>query len=145
VARPSSYKTEYAEQAEKLCKLGAIDTEVADFFNVNIATIYRWKNQHPEFCESLKVGKEPANDRVEHALYHRAVGYSHPEDDIRVVNGEIVITPTVKHYPPDTKAALAWLYNRVPDKWHPKPEGMTPEDVSRVIEIVRATRQEKAE
>lgn len=30
--RPSSYKPEYAAQAEKLCKLGATDIEVADFF-----------------------------------------------------------------------------------------------------------------
>lgn len=32
--RPSGYKPEYAEQARKLCLLGATDQEIADFFEV---------------------------------------------------------------------------------------------------------------
>jgi hypothetical protein len=32
MARPSSFKPEYAEQAIKLCRLGATDAELADFF-----------------------------------------------------------------------------------------------------------------
>jgi hypothetical protein len=52
----------------------------------------------------------------------RAMGCSLPETDIRVINGEIVKTKLIKHYPPDTKAALAWLYNRRTTKWHPQPE-----------------------
>ena len=55
-------------------------------------------------------------------LFHRATGYEHPEDDIKSVNGEIVITPTVKHYPPDTTAAIFWLKNRRPDLWRDKVE-----------------------
>lgn len=34
MARPSKYRPEFVEQAEKLCKLGATDLEVADFFEV---------------------------------------------------------------------------------------------------------------
>ena len=34
MARPSPYKEEYNEQVYKLCLLGAIDTEISDFFNV---------------------------------------------------------------------------------------------------------------
>jgi hypothetical protein len=38
---------------------------------------------------------------------------------------QIVITPTIKHYPPDTTACLAWLHNRQRDKWQrtPNPSG----------------------
>lgn len=32
--RPSAYKKSYAEQAAKLCALGATDTEIADFFAI---------------------------------------------------------------------------------------------------------------
>ena len=120
VGRPSSYREEYAAQAEKLCKLGATDAELAEFFEVDEATIHRWKHSHGEFCESIKKGKTIADAEVASKLFHRATGYEHPEDDIRVVNGEIVITPTIKHYPPDTIAGIFWLKNRQKGKWRDK-------------------------
>jgi len=118
--RPTGYKPEYDEQARKLCALGATDAELANFFEVVVSTINLWKIKFPSLSESLKVGKEKADDRVENSLYHRAMGYSHPEDDIRVVNGEIVVTPTIKHYPPDTTAMIFWLKNRRSPEWRDK-------------------------
>lgn len=120
MARPSKYKPEFAKQAKQLCKLGATDQELAEFFGVSQQTLNNWKVSQPGFLESLKGGKEVADERVTTALYHRAMGYSHPEDDIRAINGEIVITPTIKHYPPDTTAAIFWLKNRRPDEWRDK-------------------------
>lgn len=122
MARPSKYKAEYVEQAKKLCRLGATDQELADFFEVTQQTLNNWKIAHPEFFESLKIGKESADERVSHALYCRAMGYSHPDTDIRVVDGAIVQTELVKHYPPDTTAAIFWLKNRRPDEWRDKQE-----------------------
>lgn len=122
MARPSSYDPKFCKTAETVCRLGGIDKDVADALQIDVATVNRWKSQFPEFCESLKVGKAPADERVKMALYHRAVGYSHAEDDIRVVNGEIVITPTIKHYPPDTTACIFWLKNRLPDEFRANPE-----------------------
>lgn len=120
--RPPKYKKEFAKQAEKLCELGATNRVLADFFEVSERTIERWTAENAAFCRALRVGKEPADDKVERALYERALGYSHPDIDIRVIEGQIVETPITKHYPPDAKAALAWLYNRRGEKWHPKPE-----------------------
>lgn len=120
--RPSGYKDAFVTQAEKLCELGATDEEIADFFEVNVATIYRWKNKHPDFCEALKAGKEKADERVERSLYQRAIGYTHDEDKIFNNNGEPMIVPTKKHYPPDTTAAIFWLKNRRKDDWRDKQE-----------------------
>lgn len=106
-----------------MCELGATDIDLADAFEVDVRTIHRWKIRHKSFCHSLRLGKDMPNQQVERALYNRAIGYSHPDIDIRVVNGELVQTPIIKHYPPDTRAALAWAYNRMPDQWHPQPEG----------------------
>ena len=117
MARPSKYRPEFVEQAEKLCKLGATDLEVADFFGINVATLNRWKGEHPELCESLKVGKAASDDRVERSLFSRATGYEHDEVDIRVVKDRIVKTPIRKFYPPDTTAAIFWLKNRKPEEW----------------------------
>ncbi len=118
--RPTSYRAEYAEQARKFCLLGATDKRLAELFEVSEVTLNAWKKEHPEFLKSLKEGKELADANVASSLYHRAIGYSHAEDDIRALNGGIVITPTIKHYPPDTAAATLWLKNRQPQVWRDK-------------------------
>ena len=122
MARPSKYRPEFVTQAEKLCKLGATDLEIADFFGINVATLNRWKGEYPEFCASLKAGKESADSRVERSLFSRATGYEHDEVDIRVVQNRIVKTPIRKFYPPDTTAAIFWLKNRKPAEWRDKQE-----------------------
>ena len=122
VGAPLLYKTEYNEQVYKLCLLGATDIELGDFFNVDKATINRWKNEFPEFCDSIKKGKEYADANVANKLYNRALGYEHKEDKIFNDQGVPLIVPTVKHYPPDTTAAIFWLKNRQPAKWREKQE-----------------------
>lgn len=122
MGRPSSYRPEYVEQAKKLCMLGATDIELADFFGVDVRTVYRWKNEHEEFCHALKATKEVADERIERSLYERAAGYERDEVDIRVVGRQIVQTPIRKFYPPDTTAAIFWLKNRRPADWRDKVE-----------------------
>jgi transcriptional regulator with XRE-family HTH domain len=120
MARPTKYQEAYAEQARKLCLLGYTDKELADFFEVSESTLNNWKNEYPLFLESIKKGKQVADGEVAAKLFHRATGYEHPEDDIRSVDGQIVITPTIKHYPPDTTAAIFWLKNRQKAHWRDK-------------------------
>lgn len=122
IRRPTKYKPEYAEQARKLCLLGATDAEMADFFNVTETTINNWKNDFPEFFESIKKGKLLADANVADRLYQRAMGYEAPDVDIRVVDGQIIETPLTKYYPPDTPAAIFWLKNRQKAKWRDKVE-----------------------
>lgn len=121
--RPTAYKKEYAEQAYRFCLIGAIDEDLANFFGVKVSTINNWKKKYPEFLESIKEGKIIADGRVAEALYRKAIGdVSHPEFHTHVVAGEVVVTETVKHYPPDTKAAIFWLKNRQPKYWKDKVE-----------------------
>jgi transposase-like protein len=136
MGRPTDYKPEYVEQAAKQCEEGATDQELADFFDVSVRTLYRWKNTYPEFCQALKASKAPADERVVRSLFERAVGYERDEVDIRVVNGEIVQTPIRKFYPPDTTAAIFWLKNRQPAAWKDKLE-TTHEVGESVTKIVR--------
>lgn len=153
VGRPSSYRKEYAEQARKLCLLGYTDVELAAFFDVAESTINKWKNDHPDFSESLKKGKAVADGEVAAKLFHRATGYEHPEDDIRAVDGSIVITPTIKHYPPDTTAAIFWLKNRQGKKWRDKQDinhlsedgSMTPRGLDDFYATIEAKPQSGAE
>jgi len=118
--RPSRYKKEYNEQARKLCLLGSTDESLADFFDVSVTTLNTWKRTHPEFLTSIRAGKIVADANVAEALYNRALGYSHPHDHISNFQGEITVTPTTKHYAPDTGAAFIWLKNR--SSWKDKQE-----------------------
>jgi hypothetical protein len=118
--RPTKYKTEYADQAYKLCLLGATDAEMANFFEVDEATINRWKEAHPEFCESIKNGKIKADAEVASSLYKRATGYKIDTVKVFQFQGEPVIVPVVEEIAPDTGAAMAWLKNRRKKEWRDK-------------------------
>ena len=121
--RPTKYKPEYDELAFNYCLLGATNDQMAEFFDVDPSTIDNWIAAHESFLGSIKKGRAVADGKVARSLYERANGYSHPEDDIRTVSigdnqgSEIVITPTIKHYPPDTTAAIFWLKNRQTKLW----------------------------
>lgn len=118
MGRPSKFREEFVEQARKLAELGATDREIGDFFEVDERTVNRWKVEHEGFCQSLKVGKAVADDRVEQALYRRALGYSHDAVKIAVnAQGEVTVVPFVEHLPPDTTAGIFWLKNRRPAEW----------------------------
>lgn len=125
--RPSSYRDEYADQARKLCKLGAIDEEIADFFDVSVRTIHRWKLQFPEFAKALKAGKARADDRVVRALYKRAVGFSYQETRVFQYQGTPVYAEVETHVIPDVRAAMSWLVNRC--GWRMNPTGQDLEDL----------------
>jgi hypothetical protein len=135
MARPSKFKPEFITQAEKLCKLGATDLEIADFLEVDVRTLYRWKGENEAFCQALKAGKDVADERVERSLFARANGYEHDEVDIRVIGGEVVQTPIRKFYPPDTTAAIFWLKNRRPDNWRDKTESAVSLSVNLAAEL----------
>jgi len=120
--RPSDYREEFVGQAAKLAKLGATDMEVADFFDVDVRTIYRWKSEHAKFCQSLKAGKDEADDRVERSLYQRAIGFEHNSVKVFMPAGATgpVYAPIREYVVPDTTAGIFWLKNRRCQEWRDK-------------------------
>ena len=117
MGRPSLYKTEYAQQAEKLCALGATERELADFFGISMAGFTKWKTLHPDLVASLKIGRTSSDERVERRLYNRAVGYTYDDEKIFCFQGQIIKEPIKVHVAPDTTAQIFWLKNRRPDAW----------------------------
>jgi hypothetical protein len=135
--RPSEYRPEYAEQAEKLCLLGATDIQLADFFEVDTRTIHRWKNQYPDFCHSLKVGKAELDQQVERSLYHRAVGFEHEAVKIFTTkSGDVITAPYREIVPPDTTACIFWLKNRKSAEWRDKTPGDAADNPLNVFQVV---------
>lgn len=146
--RPTDFDPEMIAQAEKLCALGATDDEMADFFGVHRSTLYRWKLDHPDFCDAIKTAKEAADERVERSLYQKATGYTVTEQQaVKIKTGkdsEAVETVEVeRHVPADTTAAIFWLKNRRKDQWKDKHEhehGLTGELSELLTRIDGSTR-----
>ncbi|MFO0157479.1 MAG: hypothetical protein ACK51V_00405, partial [bacterium] len=122
--RPTDYKPEYCELATKFCLLGADDEDLARMFDVDVRTIYLWKDAHPDFIQAITEGKDIADAEISAKLFHRAKGYSHKA--VKIVadakTGMEHIVPYTEHYPPDTAACIFWLKNRQRAKWRDKVE-----------------------
>ena len=133
--RPSSYKPEFAKQAQKLCSLGATNPELAEFFGISLAGFKKWLAVHQDLVAALKVGKAQADDRVERSLYGRAMGYSHEAVKIFMPAGasEPVYAPYTEHVPPDVTACIFWLKNRRPDLWRDKSEHIVRHEVEQMM------------
>lgn len=119
--RPDTYRPEFCKQAAELCLLGAIDVDLARFFEVTEKTINAWKETYPDFRLALKKGKEVADAIIAKSLFQRGKGYTHREEKIFCYEGQIIRAETLKHYPPETIACIFWLKNRRPDLWRDRP------------------------
>lgn len=115
-------------QLKFLVEKGFTDFEICQFFKIHRDTFYRAMRARPEIYDAIKNWKEFANARVERALYERACGYSHESEEIFCAFGKVTKVPTVKHYAPDTVAAIIFLKNRDPQQWREKQPD--PEDES---------------
>lgn len=90
---------------------GMTEEQIAEVIGVDRITIFRLK-EDAQFSNTIAKCKAEADLRVINSLYHRAVGYSHPEEKIFCHEGEVVRAETTKQYPPDTAACALWLMNR---------------------------------
>lgn len=113
---PKKVTKEVAGKIFELIALGMSEERVAHVLGINKATIFRAK-ANAEFCGALMAVKEAADKKVVESLFHRAIGYSHPEEKLFCHEGKILRAETTKHYPPDVGAATLWLINRQRDVW----------------------------
>lgn len=146
MGRLSKLTLEIKEKIIDLYRLGQTDVQVAKAVGVTERTINNWKGKNPEFFQALKGAKAGPDMRVEASLFHRAIGYSHPEEKIFLVDvrrkdpdtGIVTLTQeplrvqTVKHYPPDVTAQIFWLKNRKPLEWRAE---MAPPPIEPLVAI----------
>lgn len=115
--RPSEYRPEYAELAQRACRLGFTDVELGELFDVDEATINRWKLEHEDFSRALVAGKSPADERVERSLFLSAVGFEYTAEKPMVVDKSVEIVQYRVRVLPNTQAQTFWLKNRRPHLW----------------------------
>jgi hypothetical protein len=86
-----------------MCELGGTNADLAKAFGENLDTITLWQSTSKEFAEACRTGADTAANRVERALYERAVGYTYKADAVvRHRNGVSIVQRNV-HVLPDSR------------------------------------------
>lgn len=105
-----------------------------------------WYKESEDLRKACATAKEVADYTVEDALFRRAVGYDYWEEDWELVEGEIILVrKRKKHLPPDTKAILSWLYNRLPNVWRATQEPIEKTQYAETIQSILVAMKEVAE
>ena len=58
VGRPSLYDPAYIDQVIEFGKIGKSTEAIGAYLGVGTATLYRWREEFPEFREALEIAKE---------------------------------------------------------------------------------------
>jgi hypothetical protein len=143
--RKSLYQEQFADQAFKLCLLGATDEELADFFRVAVKTIYNWKDEHPAFLQATIDGKVKADAEVAHSLYKTATGHTITAEKVVKKGDEFEAIHYKQFIPGDPNAAYKWLCNRRRTDWRDRHEVQhdVSGDLAAILLTARTRRTEK--
>jgi hypothetical protein len=117
LGRPTLYNEEMALKILELALKGKTDLQICKAVKIAPATLYAWKDEHPDFSEALKKAKDVSDDAVEATLRQRALGYKHKAIKFFCYEGDIISEEYTERYPPDTTACIFWLKNRRPERW----------------------------
>ncbi len=112
----------------------------------NTAFFGHWLKESEDLRKAINNSKDVANLSVEEALYKRATGYDYWEEVWELVEGEVILTKKYKkHLPPDTKAILHWLFNRLPNQWRSIQEPLEKTQYTETVQSILVAMKEVAE
>lgn len=121
---------------------------IKEYIGVSNTAFFGWYRS-PEGENLRKAAansRELANMSVEEALFKRATGYDYWEEVWELVEGQVIMTKKYKkHLPPDTKAILHWLFNKLPDQWRSVQEPLEQSKYTETIKSVLVAMKEVAE
>nr|AKH47366.1 hypothetical protein MICA_564 [uncultured marine virus] len=137
MGRPTDYQDFYPLQVRHFLLLNssALDSDIANYFEVCEKTINNWKIEHPDFLQSIREGKTTADMSIANSLFNRANGMTllkkvpfklkttHYSDTGKKIKEEerVEIVEVPEEIAPDVSAQKHWLNNRS-DNWNQKKE-----------------------
>jgi len=108
---------------KNLAYRGKTFSGIAELLDISEETFLRWRKACPDLQRALEEAKGNPLEKVEAALFERAVGYSARETKTHLTKtGEIKTKQIVKHYPPSETAIKYYLGNKDPAKWKERQE-----------------------
>jgi len=124
--RPTDYQEQFVDMAYVACKEGGFtDVKLAKLFNVSKSTIANWKNEYPEFLDSIKKGKDEFNladaEDSQLKLVKGHYYYEITKEPTVLDDKKLVVTKKVRKYiPPNPTSLIFFLKNRDPERWRDK-------------------------
>ena len=89
-----------------------------DYVGISVEAFRKWRIKNPDIRKAIDTGTEICNAQIEKALFKRAIGYDYWEETWELIEGEMtLIRKQKRHMPPETKAILQWLFNKLPNQW----------------------------
>ena len=123
-----------------------LTTIATEFIGVSKTAFWGWYKESEDLRKACAIAKDIADSNVEDALYRRAVGYNYWEEIWELIEGEVIMTKKVKkHMPPDTKAIMQWLFNRLPASWRALQEPLEQTQYVETIQNILVAMKEVAE
>ena len=121
--------------------------EIAEkYVGVSKTTWWNWYKASDDLRQACAVSLDIANMSVEESLLRRACGYDYWEETWDLIEGELRLAHKYKrHVPPDVKAILSWLYNRLPNRWRAIQEPLESTEYKDTIKHILVAMQEVAE
>lgn len=122
-------------------------TDIAEnYVGVCKTTFWNWYRESAELRHALGCAKEVADLSVENAFFKRACGYDYWEERWDLIEGELRLAQKYKrHVPPDTKACMQWLFNRMPNKWRAIQEPLENTQYTETVKEILIAMKEVAE
>jgi hypothetical protein len=120
---PPTYQPRFAEEARKRALMRAADEDLAQHFDIALATLNEWLATIPEFAEAVRYGRKMGDADVVDGLHQGAAGFSCEAVKIFrpfAAGEEPIRAGYIQHRPPHTPAGIFWLVNRLPDEWRQK-------------------------
>lgn len=124
----------------------ALTVIAEEHIGVHRNTFWGWYKESEELRKACAIAKDVADAAVEDALWRRAVGYDYWEEVWDLIEGELRLSRKLKkHMPPDSKAIMQWLFNRLPLQWRALQEPLQDTQYTETIKNILVAMKEVAE
>jgi hypothetical protein len=112
---------------------GASNEQIALNLGISLTSFDRYRREHEELVNALRLGREDAEICVENAMFKRAIGYKYAETTkqrVRVFDSDgewtgeyemVTVKKVTKQVEPSVEAQKYWLEHRAPKRWERNP------------------------
>src|SRR6185437_13405261 len=107
----SGFARTYRAISKTMCRLGSMNTDLADAYDLAAGTVSCWQTTFEAFSDSCHEGKQTFDKRVECSTVERAIGYEDTTEKLFSSEGEIIKAEYREHVP-TADAGKFWLTNR---------------------------------
>jgi hypothetical protein len=141
--RPSRYSPDLIPVVRLMAVGGASDKEIADAIKISVETLRRWRRDHIEFLNGIRITDDEMAEAARTSLFRRAIGFTYKAEKVFANGFRAEVT---EYLPPDASAAFKILqaYDKK-QAFREKTEVTTPFSLADLVALSMEQRARKAE